>query len=232
MISRSTPSWPSPCTPGPGIRTDAAVAVCTLDGDSCTRLFAAGGSRFTRDSAEQIRIPETLSGTVVEVDYSKGTVIVETDANGSDHTGQQERPARFFNSRHSSVHRVACQRTGDKRLMLEVRDDEVLTGRLRVSSFDAGQRRFETSSYSPHVANLIGMHALDGDMKHIAGIVSAGKGAVELESGRDASSLAEKMKRVEGKDLWVADFGPGDKVEIEGMLYYDILDAGGAERRN
>jgi len=100
-----------------------------------------------------------------------------------------------------------------------VRDGEILTGRLRVSSCDAGQRRFGTSSYSPHAANLVGMHVLDGDMNHVAGIVAIEKGTVQLENSRDASFLAEKMKAVNGKDVWVADFGPGDKVEIEGLVH-------------
>jgi len=204
---------------GPWIRTDAAVAVCTREGDSWTRSFAAGGSRLARDGAEPIRIPETLSGTILEVDYAAGKVVIETDTGCPDVTGQQERPARFFNPRHSSMHRVTCQQTGDTRLMLDVRDGEILTGRLRVSSCDAERRVLETSSYSPHVAAFVGMHVLDGDMKHIAGIASAGKGTVELDDSCDASSFAGRLKQVEGADTWVADFGPGDKVEIEGMLH-------------
>jgi hypothetical protein len=115
---------------------------------------------------------------------------------------------------------VTCQRTGDKRLMLEVRDGEILTGKLRVSSCDAGRTRFGTSSYTPYAANLAGMHVIDGDMRHIAGITSIDKGMVELKSSQDNSALAGKMKTVEGKDVWVADFGPGDKVEIEGQFHH------------
>ncbi|MBI4579872.1 MAG: heparinase II/III family protein [Planctomycetes bacterium] len=189
------------------------------DQETWTRVFAAGGTSLTRADGETIRVPPTLSGTVREVDYVAGRVVVETDTTCPDLDMRQERPTRFFNPRHSSIHRVTGRRTADTRLTLEVRDGEMLTGRLRVSSYDAGARLLGTSSFSPHAANLIGMHVIDGQMKHVAAIASAGKGTFELEDRREAPLFADRMHQAVGQDVWVADFAPGDKIEIEGLLH-------------
>lgn len=205
--------------PGAKVRTDAAVAVCTLRGDGCSRAFAAGGGRLFCDGREVLQVPQTLFGTVLEVDYASAKVVVEVKAALPASIENADRPARFFNSEHSSIHRVTCQRAGETRLLLGLDDPEILTGRLRVASCNSGQRSFITSSFSPHAANLAGMHVVDGDMAHLARIKSITKGHVELDGDRAAPGFDRMLKAIEGRDVWLADFGPGDTVEIEGMLY-------------
>ncbi len=202
---------------GPRVRTDAAVAVCSRGSDAWLRAFAAGGTRLAREGAEPLVIPATVSGTVREVDYSTGQVVVQA-AESPDGSPRQDQAVRFFNPGHSSIHRATCGWAGDGTLRLDVRDGEVFTGRIRISSCDTHRRLLVTSSYSHDPSNLIGMHLLDDEMKHIGAIAGIERGAIRLDEGCDASFAADKLKKLEGKDVWIADFGPGDTAQVEGLL--------------
>jgi hypothetical protein len=202
------------------VRSDAAVVVCTWKGEDCSRVFAVGGTQVTVDG-KATRIPQTLLGTVRAVDYSAGTVTVESEVDLSSLVEAVERPARFYNSDHSSIHQVVCARDGDARLLLRLKDPSILTGKLRVTSCDAEPRQFATSSFCPHAINLAGMHVAGEDMSHLARIVSVARGQIELDRSGDAAAGVSILKAHVGRDVWVADFGPGDRVEIEGMLYRD-----------
>ena len=128
---------------------------------------------------------------------------------------------RIHRDQHSCVYRIAEARAAGRRCSLTLGGSDVFTGRVRMDNIDSASATISTATSLLWSANLGGMHLLTDDLKHSAVIASAQKGAVRLAPGSATEPL------IPGTPAWIADFGPGDQVEIEGSISLPATGQGG-----
>ena len=103
----------------------------------------------------------------------------------------------------------------DGLVVLELGGPETITGRIRVTSVDVAGKTISTSSFRPCPVSVSGMHLASKDLKHTARIVSLKGKTIQLAGPREMQRIAKSLKPGGGDDLWIVDFGVGDKAEIE-----------------
>jgi len=203
-------------TAAPDLTTDAAVTVVSTRGSQQTRTFAAGGSKLTGgEGTDAIEVPTTISGTIRTADYGARSIAVETTSPTSDPNALRGRTVRIFNDRHSCVYRIATAESRGSTLTLKLTGSDVFTGRFKIASADEKARTISTKTKVLYPFNAAGMTLVSDDLKHTVGIVSMDKGTVQLAEGANAKAFAASV----GKDAWIADFGPGDRIEIERFVH-------------
>ncbi len=200
-----------------GLSCDSAVAVATVANGQFTRGFAAGGTGLTMNQPPiQISVPATITGSVSAADYDGKTVTVTCDWPATDAPALVGRMVRFYNASHSCMYQIASARASGNTLVLGLEGSEVFTGRVSIRSADPSAGTVTTPTEVPHPTNLAGMRLLTDDLSAQALIVSMSTtGTIQLASDANMSPFAAGMPYY----AWVADFGPGDRVEIENSVY-------------
>lgn len=200
---------------GSMINTDAAVTVLTVEDGRAGRLFAAGGSAISGgEPARTVEVFPSLRGRVADVDYQARRIAVETEQL-ADPARLVTRTVRMSNPQHSCVYRIGAASIQHGQLWLDLAGSDVLVGRVRVNDFDPVGSRIITATELQFGWALAGTHLLTNRFAGSWTVVSAGKGMIQLNDERH--TMADLL--VKGEDAWIADFGLGDLVEIEGGLY-------------
>jgi oligo-alginate lyase len=199
---------------GPQCESDAAVTVVSREDGVRTRTFTAGGAKLVANG-EVIRVPPSLSGTVRAANYAAKTITIKPGSSIADATALVGHNVRLFNGQHSCIYPVSAARMKDGLIHLELGGREPITGRMRVNSVDVVTGTISTSSYRPCPASVSGMHLASKDLKHTAMIMSLKGKSLQLTEPREMQRIAKSLKPSGDDDLWIVDFGVGDKAEIE-----------------
>jgi hypothetical protein len=79
---------------------------------------------------------------------------------------------------------------------------------------DASLKGVRIASELPYPFLVAGMSLVSDDFREVVGIALGESKALQLRgSGQSVSKFL--AGNIQGKDAWIADFGPGDAVEIE-----------------
>lgn len=196
-----------------GLSSDASVAVVTLADGQLSRGFAAGGTGLSMSQPPlEIAVPATVTGSITAAAYASKTITVACDQPAQNVPALVGRMVRLFNTSHSCMYQIASAQVAGGGLVLGLDGSEVFTGRVSVRSASATARTVTTPTKVPHPANLAGMRLLTDDLSAQAMIVSmSNAGTIQLASDTDMTPFAAGTPY----NAWVADFGPGDSVEIE-----------------
>lgn len=211
----------------PAIESDAAVTVITEDDSSNpptrTRTFAAGGSGLSWDTAN-VSIPETITGTVSSVDYPNKTLTATVIAVPEDLDALIGARVRVFNKDasnnevHSCIYTIDHATADNDSLTLYLKDSDVFTGRIYVSSVNTA-----VVTYTPilYPYSLLGMHLASESQSYACGPITAAD--VNTTAGTTTIQLAQGPSGLTtDADAWIADFGIGDSVEIERSVYDEL----------
>jgi len=204
---------------GPQLESDGAVTVVSRVKGGLLRTFVAGGTKLVVNGTNVIRVPQSLSGTVRAVDYAARTVTIKPRSPVSDATSLAGHNVRLFNDRHSCTYPVSAAGVKDGLVVLELGGPEPITGRIRVTSFDADSRTVSTSSFRPCPVSVPGMHLAAKDFADTAKIASFERQVMQLERFREMERITKSLKPKGGDDLWIVDFGVGDSAEVEVFTY-------------
>ncbi|MDM8008152.1 MAG: heparinase II/III family protein [Phycisphaerae bacterium] len=196
-----------------GLSCDSAVAVVTVSNGQLTRGFAAGGTGLTMSQPPiEVSAPATITGSVSAADYDNKTVTVTCDWPATDVQALVGRMVRFYNAAHSCMYQIVSAQASGNTLVLGLGGSEVFTGRVSIRSADTSAGTVTTPTKVPDPSNLAGMRLLTDDLAAQALIVSmSSTGTIQLASGSIMAPFASSLP----KDAWIADFGPGDQIEIE-----------------
>jgi len=200
---------------GSQLESDAAVTVITRADGLLTRTFVAGGTKLVASEKDVMHMPASLSGTVRAVDYGTKTVTIKPRSPAPDASLVAGHNVRLFNGQHSCSYPVSAARMEDGLMVLELGGPEPITGRIRVTSIDAESRTISTSSFRPCPVSVPGMHLASKDFKDTAKIASFERQAMQLGRFREMERIAKAVRPSEDEDLWMVDFGVGDRAEIE-----------------
>lgn len=201
---------------GSQLRSDGAVAVVSRERGERTRLFAAGGTKLV-DNGTDIPIPPSLVGTVRSADYPTKTVTIEPQSPWSDPSGLIGRNVRLFNEKHSCMYPIAAARLENDMVVLELGGPEPMIGRMKTTGVDLDARTIATTSFRPNHADTAGAYLVSLDYRHAARIELIQLKLLHLVDDPGARMLCETVKT--GGDLWIMDFGTGDRVEVEAFAY-------------
>lgn len=200
---------------GDSMESDAAVVALTVREGLAVNAFAAGGS-YVSASGDQGRlsIPATIKGKVVSANFSKKIVIIEFSQGSPEPSKLSGQSVRFFNDLHSCMYPIGSAAVQDNLLTLKLDGSEVLTGRVGIKSVDALLKRVRIATKLPFPFSVAGMSLVSDDFREVVGIASGEGNDLQLRgSGQSVSMFL--MGNLQEKDAWIADFGPGDAVEIE-----------------
>ena len=98
---------------------------------------------------------------------------------------------------------------------MDMAGSDVFTGRIRVAAVDATEGTVSTTTIVLYPYNLAGMRLVTPDLTRSLPIQSMVDGVIQLRADACEEPFAGEGGVVEGADAWIADFGPGDRVEIE-----------------
>ncbi len=164
----------------------------------------------------EIAVPATITGSIAAADYDNKSITVGCDQPAVNTSALIGRMVRLFNASHSCMYQIASARASGNTLVLGLEGSEVFTGRVSIRSTDTSLGTVTTPTKVPFPTNLAGMRLLTDDLSAQTLIVSmSSTGVIELASGANVAAFASSLP----KDAWVADFGPGDRVEIEMAVY-------------
>ncbi|MGQ9651630.1 MAG: PKD domain-containing protein [Phycisphaerae bacterium] len=196
-----------------GLSCNSAVAVVTVANGQFTRGFVAGGSGLTMSQPPiEIPVPATITGSVSAADYDNKTVTMTCEQPAADAAALVGRMVRFYNAAHSCMYQICSARASGNTLVLGLDGSEVFTGRVSIRSADTSAGTVTTPTKVPFPTNLAGMRLLTNDLSAQALIASmSNKGVIQLASGANIAPFASSLP----KDAWIADFGLGDRAEIE-----------------
>ncbi|MBX3394236.1 MAG: heparinase II/III family protein [Phycisphaerae bacterium] len=199
----------------PGLTSDAAVSVLGRVGATWERAFAAGGSHLTGSQA--LSVPQTLTGTVSTLSYSAKTVTADVGTSAFDPATLVGRTVRIYNALHSSVHTIIdASRSGTVLTLTLGGDSELLVGRIKISQVLTAEKHIMTTSSTPYPSSLRGMFLVRQDYSHAERIESTvSYTRYILRSTANLAPFSAALSA--GEDLWIADFGTGDTIEIEGF---------------
>lgn len=195
-----------------GITSDAAVAVFERTGSTWGRTFVAGGSHLTGDQA--VNVPATLIGTISSVNYSTKTLSADTGDTTVDPASLVGKTVRIRNELHSSIYRIgAAQRSGSV-LTLTLGDSEVFTGRIKILDIITPNNHVLTYTSTLYPDSMPGMYLVTEDLTHAARIESNAS-YQRFFMAANTNMAPFQSAKANGQDLWIADFGAGDTMEIE-----------------
>lgn len=197
---------------GSGITTNAAVAVIARTGSTWGRVFAAGGSHVS--GVVSATVPATLTGGISSVNYANKMIVSNVGDSTVVPATLVGRTVRIFNEKHSSVYTIgAAQRSGSV-LTLTLTGSEVFTGRVRISGVDQNTKNVfsNTSVLYPYATR--GMYFVTQNLASAERIEDAPSDT--RWTLRPTANMAPfSAALANGEDLWIADFGVGDTIEIE-----------------
>jgi len=193
-----------------GFSCDAAVVATTEEDGRPTRTFAAGGSTAA---------PATIAGELRTVDYAARRIAVNATIPPAEVAALAGCSVRIFNDSHSCVYRVAAARVDENTLTIDLAGSDVFTGRIRVGAADAAEGTVSTPTIVLYPYNLAGMRLVTPDLNRSLPIQSMVDGVIQLRPDACEQPFAGEDGLVEGADAWIADFGPGDRVEIERFVH-------------
>jgi hypothetical protein len=201
------------------LRSDAAVAILTREGENGVRAFAAGGSALADErTGKSWKVPRAIAGRIRLMDLSRKMIIVEVP----DRVVQTEelvgRWVRISNEDHSCMYRIAKALAMDDGLMLELGGSDLFTGRIRIESIDPQTSSVTTVTRVLYPHNVAGMSLVTEDLRHGARIESMQDGVIRLKGVGSASTFWRLLEKAIGKDAWIVDFCYEDYVEVEGYL--------------
>ncbi len=205
----------------PNTQSDATIAVISEQDGKPTRLFVAGGTKLTDGKRDRsIAIPSTIAGEIRSVDYADSTIVVATPSAHPEPATLMGRTVRIFNERHSCVYTIADAQTTGSGLRITLTGSAIFTGRIRVYAVDPGANSVTTYTCLPHRHRLVGMHLVTEDLAHAAPIAGIEKTAIQLAPGSDIGPFASSTASGGRNDVWVADFGVGDRIEIARLVHH------------
>ena len=175
------------------------------------------------ESAEAIDILASVSGRIASVRYGGKTIVVAVPGSLPDASALLGQTLRIFNEKHTCTYRIAGAETVGKNLTFTLAGSEVFTGRVRITSVDREAHTVSTRTTILYPFSLSGMHLVTEDLAYSAPIVSAQRGAIKLAPGYRLDPFVGAEKTGGGKDAWIADFGVGDRVEIERFIHRGAL---------
>ncbi len=202
---------------GGGVTSDGVVTFASQDGGVWDRCLILGGSLLTAsDPPLTLPVLPTVRGAVVASNHADRSISVDVTEGGGDLSGLPGAGVRIFNSNHSAFYTISSAEWSGPRLILGLEGSDVLTGRLRLTQVDVEQHCVSTDTGIPFPAHLVGMTLLTGNLSPAGRILSVtGGGRLCLSDNADMSALLATWEA--GGDVWVADFGVGDQIEIERM---------------
>lgn len=205
-------------TLGDTMVTDAAVVVLTIENGTAVRTFAAGGSTLSGGQPRKsLQVPTTVRGKVMAVDYKAKALVIPMDGKDLNCAALGGRAVRIFNERHSSVYSVESARLDGQLLTLRLGGADLLTGLIRIERLEETGRSLSTNTTVPFAFNMAGMSLVSEDLRQSVRIESMEKGMIHLETPV-SQAFAHALEKP-GHQAWVADFGTGDSIEIEGTLF-------------
>ncbi len=198
-----------------GLSSDAAVSFAGKENGVWDRCLVAGGTFFAAVNPPlTLLVPPTVRGEVVAVDYAAKRITVELEEGGADPAGLLGLAVRIHNSDHASLYKVSAADRNDSLLTLTLTGSDVFTGKARLTQVVEDQRRVTTDTGLPYPLNLVGMTLLTDDLAHAARIQAVTSSRhFSLPAETDMSPFIRDLAA--GKDVWVVDFGVGDRIEIE-----------------
>ncbi len=210
--------------PAPGVmrkvgrimRTDAGVALIRTASGERVSSFACGGTKLISPRhGLEVAIPRTLAGEVVRVDYRERKIGLNVPGRQLNHRMLSGRTVRIFNGRHSCAYRVASATYGRDGLTLALAGSDVFTGRLRIEKVDSTTRTMSTPTCLMWPDYLTGMRLVTKDLQRQFLIESVSEGKVRLAAGAEIGDAFGTPGENGALNAWIADFGPGDRFEIE-----------------
>lgn len=190
------------------VRTDARLAVVQWrEGAAQTDVFLADGSSLSV-AGQQMDSPTTLRGEVVSVSPQQCQVRIRSEnlPDGFDAQDLAGRVAHFSNAFRKTAHPVATARMENDELILRTRDD-LLVGRARLTGVESGALATDTAFMFAPVYR--GVFVSDDGFSTYRAVQEVKGGKIQL-----AEPLPEGHPFQPGKDVWLVNIGPGDRLEI------------------
>ncbi|HEO69919.1 MAG TPA: hypothetical protein ENN80_01550, partial [Candidatus Hydrogenedentes bacterium] len=198
--------------------TDAAYAVLRTDPEgAATDAFMAYGTHLDGNGIRLGAGPTT--GTVVSVkpcfEGPPAPPEINVKLDGAPPALEQAAIAHFSNALRQTVHPIARASQRDGLYVLETADD-VLVGRARITGIEADALLTDTVL---HFASLYaGAYAADEAFSSFRVIEKVKGGRIQL-----AEPLPEGQPFVTGRDVWIVNVGPGDRLDIPATAEYTSL---------
>ncbi|HVP11784.1 MAG TPA: hypothetical protein VMV94_11425, partial [Phycisphaerae bacterium] len=206
-------------TISPTITSDAAVTLLSRENVQWGRRFAAGGTHLSATQPDlAVTIPPTIRGPITAADYAARTLTADIGALSVDGGTLAGSAVRLFNDTHSSLYTIGQAQLSGTSLTLTLAGSDVLTGRVNVGTIDYATKSGTLGVTLMYPFSMAGMRLVTSDLAHTARIASADdSGSFQLVQDADIGLFADDMAA--GRDLWVADFGVGDQIEIERFAF-------------
>ncbi|HWL94237.1 MAG TPA: heparinase II/III family protein, partial [Phycisphaerae bacterium] len=199
-----------------GLTSNAAVTMLSRSGLTLTRSFVAGGS--TVAGTQNISVPATLSGTIATANYATKTITANLGASTVNAASLVGKSVRIYNPMHSSLWTIgAATRTGAV-LTLTLDGAEVFNGRIKPTMIEthANENVYDvlTNTSMLYPEDMPGMYLVTLDLAAASRIQTTySVNRYGLGAGANFAPYAAAIAN--GEDLWIADFGVGDTIEIE-----------------
>jgi len=152
------------------------------------------------------------------VDYGAKTIVARIGEGVADAGSLAGRVARIFNGKHSCIYRIASAEAKGDSLTLRLTGSDVFTGRIRIESVAPDGSAVTTRTNLLQQLDLAGMHLVTDDLRYGVPIASREEGTLRFEAGSRLAPFVALPGTQEKSDAWIADFGVGDRVEIERFL--------------
>jgi len=209
---------------GQGKSSDAAVSVVSERKGKLIQIFAAGGSKLIDDLPDQaVKIPPTITGTISSVDYAEKTIFISNVNLKTDVDLLQGKMVRISNDHHTCMYGISAAELLNQTLKLELTGSDIFNGRVKIESIDREQKRVQTRTGLLYPFSHQGMYLVTEDLKHAARIIKNAKGRIHLSRDAQVKPFGMGLEDNNGKDAWIADFGVGDRIEIERFVYNSSL---------
>jgi hypothetical protein len=203
--SRSVKRWGD-------IATDAHAAVIIRDASGKVRRVFFSGGTFLRVGDEEWRA-SALNGVVAAVDPAKRTLTVRLDKpvdGGSLAVPHEGRIAHFTNALRQTAHPVRTAQRDGGTLTLTTADD-LLVGRVPVTGIKDGE--ILSGVELPLAPTYRGASVCREDFSGWQTIQRAAGRAITLQEGATLPPV--------GKDLWVVNIAPGDRLTIPALFAWE-----------
>lgn len=188
-----------------GIHTDAAFAVVRYADGAVVHQWFAGGTYLAVGDQRTEQQP-AITGTVLKVDPESNRVYVATDRTDVDLNGLVGKVVHFENTIRRTAHPVASVARTTDGFALTVGDD-LRVGRLRVAAIR--EDAFTTATGMAFAPAYDGIYATDPEFSAFVPLREVAGGEARFLTPRPDPAPFEV-----GKDAWIVDVGPGDRVEV------------------
>jgi hypothetical protein len=196
--------------PGTSIKSDANTVVLSADGSGrILRSFCAGGTISGMENPPSKVCPRIV-GEVVSVKPSHQEVRVQVASlpKGFDPSSLTGKIVHFENGIRRTAHPIRAAELEGMQLVLTTRDD-LFVGRAHVTGIDSAT--VGTDVHFHFAPTYRGTYLCDLDFGRYYPIKEARTDGILLRE-----PLPEDHRVAIGKDAWIVNVGPGDKMEIVG----------------